>query len=116
MLIIPVFPKVSADFKIEVTLEKIRCVFRIKWNSATQYWMINRYEEPENNITVAGLKIIPNYPFLSSYNHSFDGEILCMPYGKDFNREITYSNFGVEWALVYLTPEEFALWSDASGF
>ena len=116
MLEIPVFPKISSDFSISILLEQVRCNFRIIWNSKIDYWMINTYEEPENDLVLHGLKIIPNYPFLHTYGPSFPGEIICLKKGGDTEEEITYTNFGIGWFLIYLTEEEFNEWDKLTGF
>lgn len=116
MLQIPVYPFISSDFSLSVVLDRVECEFRIIWNTKTQFWMINTYNEPDNNLTFHGLKIIPGYPFLWTYGPSFSGEIICLKIGRDTENDITYNNFGNGWGLFYLNAEEFSEWRDASGF
>jgi hypothetical protein len=108
MLEIPVNPQISSDFTFTVILDLVECKFRLIWNTKTQYWMVNIYEEPDNNLIFNGLKILPNYPFLYTYGPSFSGEIICLKMGRDTEEEITYDNFGTGWKLFYFTAEEFS--------
>lgn len=116
MLEIPVYPNISSDLSFSVTLDNVFCQFRLKWNPATEFWMVNTYEEPDNGKVLHGLKIIPNYPFLHTYNPSFPGQILTLKRGINTSNNITYDNFGNGWGLLYLTAEEFETWSDLNGF
>ena len=116
MLQIEVYPFISSDMSLSVLLENVQCSMRIKWNTQTQFWMINTYEEPDNDLVFHGLKIIPNYPFLFRYGPSFPGELICLKIGADTEDEITYDNFGTGWGLFYLTEEEFDEWRVLSGF
>jgi len=115
MLEIPITP-LSGDLSFSVSLENVFCSFRLMWNTKTEYWMVNTYEEPETGLVLHGLKIIPNYPFLATYGPSFPGQIIPLKFGNDTEEEITFSNFGTGWRLIYLNEEEFALWSELRGF
>jgi len=108
--------KLSADFTFTTILDNVNCKFRIMWNSKTQFWMINTYEEPDNEFILHGLKIIPNYPFLHRYNPSLSGEMICLNKSTDVENHITYSNFGEGWGLFYINSDEFEIWSDLNGF
>jgi hypothetical protein len=116
MLEIPINTKISADLTFTVLLDNVEVKFRLKWNDKTQFWMVNIYEEPDNDFILHGLKIIPNYPFLYTYGPSFPGQIICLKIGNDTEEEITYTNFGTGWRLIYLTAEEFEEWRVLSGF
>lgn len=116
MLEIPITTKISSDFTFNVLLDRVTVRMRIKWNDKTQFWMVNTYEEPDNDLVFNGLKIIPNYPFLYTYNPSFSGEIICLKVGNDTKDEITYTNFGIGWRLFYMTSDEFSDWRLLSGF
>jgi hypothetical protein len=116
MLEIPVNPLISSDFSFTVSLENVFCKFRLMWNTKSQFWMVNTYEEPENGVIIHGLKIIPNYPFLFTYGPSFPGQLICLKVGNDTEEEITYNNFGTGWRLIYLDEDEFELWRLLSGF
>lgn len=115
MLEIPIKP-ITGDLSFSISLENVYCSFRLMWNTKTEYWMVNTYEEPYNDIRVHGLKIIPNYPFLHTYRPSFPGQIIPLKFGNDTIEEITFKNFGTDWRLIYLTAEEFAEWSSLRGF
>lgn len=116
MIEIPVFPTLSSDFSLSITLDLVKCDFRIMWNTSTGYWMINSYEEPDNNLVFHGLKILPGYPMFYTYGPSFSGQIIAMKKGRDIENDITYANFGTGWGLYYVTAEEFDTWRGLSGF
>ena len=116
MLELPVYQNLSSDITFTTILDNIRCKFRLMWNTKSKFWMVNTYEEPDNNFFLYGLKIVPNYPFLNRYNPSFPGEMICLKKGTDVDFEITYNNFGSGWGLFYLTSEEFEEWSILNGF
>lgn len=116
MLEIPVNPQISSDLTFTVLLDRVEVKFRLIWNTKTQFWMVNTYEEPDNDLIFHGLKIIPNYPFLHTYGPSFSGEIMALKIGNDTEEDITYNNFGIGWRLFYLNAEEFSEWRLLSGF
>jgi hypothetical protein len=86
------------------------------WNTKTEFWMVNSYEEPDTGFALHGVKIIPGYPFLHRFDPSLPGEMICLKKGTDVSSDITYDNFGSGWGLFYITAEEFEEWRVVSGF
>ena len=116
MLRIPIFQKQSADFTERVTLDNVEILLRFSWNTKSEYWMINTYQEVESGRVINGVKVVSNYPLFYQFPMALSGQILIFLQDSSLGSEITYDSLGAGHNLFYLSAAEFDIWKDANGF
>jgi len=116
MLKIPIFQDQSADFTERVTLDNVLISLRFAWNTKSQYWMLNTYEEIDSGIKLNGIKIVLDYPILYQFPVTLPGQLIILQQDSSLSSEITYNSFGNGHNLFYLSEEEFAGWKVVNGF
>jgi len=105
-LIIPI--KNSPNHTIFIDLDAITYKLEFLYNSVANFWSMSIYDD-DDNLLIAGVKIIPNYPLLTQYVNSSlpQGEIICEV--SNTTEQITRDTFVKQEAtLLYITESELA--------
>lgn len=116
MLEIPIFQDQSSDFTERVTLDEVEVSLRFAWNTKSEYWMLNAYEEIDSGFILNGIKMVLDYPILYQFPVSLPGQLIVIQLDSSLSSEITYKSFGNGHNLFYLSDEEFDSWKEYYGF
>lgn len=101
------FKTQSADFSQNIDLENTNISIRLIYNTRVNYWFAN-FET--NNNTILKVKMITNSLLLDQYKatlYDIDGDFIIRRVTDSVDSlELTYENFGIDWAFQYLTADE----------
>jgi len=117
MIIIPTFQTQAADFIQEIELEGILVRLRIVWNSRSENWYLNSYEEVSTGNRLLGIKMVTNFPILLAFKSSIElpGNLFVLKSSEGTPNELTYDNLSNGWNFAYLTSEETEAWRNENG-
>ena len=115
MITIPVFQTTSSDFIQKITLVGQLVNIRIKYNIRSFCFHMDFTDQ--NNNSIYGIKLIPNWPILKGHKNllSFSGDLIVISTATNTDKIITYDNFGIGWALTYLSEDELIIWRSENG-
>lgn len=100
-IIIPIKDNPNHSLKIE--LEKVLYKLDFIYNTYFNFWSMSIFDE-DDNLIVAGVKIVANYPMISHLN-KLKGDFICQI--ANTKAEINRTSFsGSEAILLYLTEAE----------
>lgn len=115
MEIIKSYQNSSAQFTSTVNLEDKKCKISFEWNTRVEAFFIT--VDDNDGGLVSGVKAVENWPLLENHRGfiGLDGQLMILPYVPQPS-PLSYDNLGIEWDLVYLTPDEFKDWESAYGY
>ena len=107
---IQTFQNTSADYSVEVTLDRQSVSLRIVWNVRVGIFFILFTDSQGNEIGFT--KLTPQNLVLRPYKHlvNFKGDFLVLPVNNNAIGEIDYDTFGSDWGLFYLSETEVDEW------
>lgn len=115
---LPTHNDISPDFEYTITIDEIDIKLRFIWNARCSCWVLNHYQEIDEDINFYNIRVKPYYNLLENLATedavcSLKGALMVMFYGDD--AEITYESFGDVHKLMYLTEDEYEEWNTTIG-
>ena len=112
---IPTFQTTGADFTQRINLNNQFVKIRLVFNSRVNCWFMDFTDSI--NITVYGIKIVPDFPLLQAHKAylSFSGDLMVFKTNLQVEDIITYDNLNSGQAFLYLTSDEVNLWKANNG-
>lgn len=107
---IQIFNTKSSDFTQVVELDEILVTIRLKFNVRNESWYISL--ETENN-SVKDLRLSINFPILRQHKalmSDIAGDFFVQKVNETAVDNLTYSNLGVDYLLLYYTAAEVTSW------
>ena len=105
---IPVsFKNQSADFELIMDFENTTITIRLTYDSRVDYW----FADFTTSLTeIKNVKLVAESLLLNQYKgslHDIHGDFIVTRVANDFDSpELTYDNFGSDWAFLYYTEAE----------
>lgn len=103
----------SSDFEQIIDLEETTITIRLTYNTRVDYWFASF---STNQSSIQGVKLTKEYLLLDQYKAmlpDIKGDFIVTRLTNDLDiPELTYDNFGTDWAFQYLTESEVESWKD----
>jgi len=117
MRIIETFQDQSADFVQTIELDGIVISMRLVFNTRSESWYINEYQELDTDKKLYGIKLVKSYPLIFAMKTRIDlpGDFMVIKEDESIEDEITYDNLNKGWNLYYMTALEIAAWRLENG-
>lgn len=117
MIEIPVsFKDQSADFEQIIDLEAVTVTIRLTYNTRNNYWYAS-FSTDNNSIT--SVKLVTEFLLLDQYKavlNEIKGDFIVTRVADDLNvPDLSYENFGIDWAFQYLTESEAESFKEEKG-
>lgn len=118
MYVLPIKNDLSPDFGYNITIDNVNLYLRFCWNTRCNCWVLNHYKEIDNDINFYGIRVKPFYNLLANL---ITEDQACSLKGalmvglSEDGSDISYSSFGNEHSLFYLSETEYKIWSDIYG-
>ncbi len=113
---IPVsFKDQSADFELSIDLEAVTVTIRLIYNTRVDRWF-GEFSTTSNSVKVVPL--VTDYLILNNFKSNLPeikGDFIIQRVNNDFeNPELSYDNFGTDWAFYYMTEAEVAVYKETN--
>lgn len=100
------FKNQSADFEQIIDLEEVTVTIRLTYNTRVDYWFASFITDTNE---ILGVKLVQSGLLINQYKASTNikGDFIVSRVANDLEiPDLSYENFGVDWAFLYLTEEE----------
>jgi hypothetical protein len=98
-------------FSEQIALDGVIYIFEFYWNERGSFWSLSIYDK-NNNILIAGLRIVKNLNLLSNYSRPDifpNGALVAMSQTLSDNTEISYEDLSSGLVqLVYIPVSDYA--------
>lgn len=115
MILVPFDPAVSSDQILRIAVGGQNAKLRLFWNVRSEHWCMDLSGSFGE---VLGLKLVPDWPLLRSRESvsTFEGDWIVRALTANLpDQTIRYSDLGVVWGLLWMTPDEKNAWEAKYG-
>jgi len=115
MIKLPVYQKVSANFKYRIELELKSVELQLIYNIRNGFFHFDFTDGDGTKLT--GIKVVTGWPLMHIHKAfvNFDGDFMILRADLNSNELLTYDNLGSVFNLYYLTAQEIKDWGALHG-